>query len=150
MLVAIAIMAIVSGLALLTIPNHDDRYWRDNLDQLVSSLNMAQEESAMSGAPILAQVDSAGWRFFTFAANGPSTAMMGGAGGVSASVNGFIPDVYRPQSWYKPVEMVSLQLTLGGEVVTQAMQIPIKQAQRQAVLMRSSNGRFTWAAGVAP
>jgi len=47
MLVALAVFAIVMAVAVLTIPNHDDRYWRDNLDQLVSSLNMAQDESAM-------------------------------------------------------------------------------------------------------
>ena len=39
LLVAIAILAVVLGVAVLAIPNHDERYWRDNLDQLVSSLN---------------------------------------------------------------------------------------------------------------
>lgn len=63
-LVAIAVMAVILAVAVLAIPNHDDRYWRDNLDQLVSSLNLAQEESAMSGTPMIAQIDSAGWRFF--------------------------------------------------------------------------------------
>jgi prepilin-type N-terminal cleavage/methylation domain-containing protein len=42
MLVAIAVLAILMTIALLSVPNHDDRYWRDNLDQLVASLNMAQ------------------------------------------------------------------------------------------------------------
>ncbi len=44
MLVAIAVMAVILAVAVLAIPNHDDRYWRDNLDQLVSSLNLAHHE----------------------------------------------------------------------------------------------------------
>ncbi len=63
LLVAIAVMAVVLGLAVLAFPNHDERYWRDNLDQLTASLNMAQEESAMAGSVIVAQVDALGWRF---------------------------------------------------------------------------------------
>jgi prepilin-type N-terminal cleavage/methylation domain-containing protein len=70
MMVVIVIMAIVLGMAVLAIPNHDERYWKDNLNQLVSSLNLAQEESAMSGTPIIAQIDSVGWRFFIPNING--------------------------------------------------------------------------------
>lgn len=174
LLIAIAIMAIVMGVAVLAIPNHDDRYWRDNLDQLVGSLNMAQEESVMAGTPIMVQIDSVGWRFFTPTANG-STTMMGssasstgsnqiaggsvGLGGSSNAAstnsplmgsNGLMPDVYRPQIWSKPVEIAALQLSLGGEQVTQALQIPLKQENRQAVLMRNKNGRFSWVAGAMP
>jgi len=171
LLIAIAIMAIVMGVAVLAIPNHDDRYWRDNLDQLVGSLNMAQEESLMAGMPIMVQIDSAGWRFFTPTANGSAVMMgsntgsgqltgssvgLGGSSNASSNQsslmgsNGLMPDVYRPQAWNKPVEIAALQLTLGGEQVTQAMQIPIKQQNRQAVLFRDKNGRFTWAAGAIP
>jgi len=177
LLIAIAIMAIVMGVAVLAIPNHDDRYWRDNLDQLVGSLNMAQEESVMAGTPIMVQIDSVGWRFFTPTANG-STTMMGssassasstgsnqiaggsvGLGGSSNAAstnsplmgsNGLMPDVYRPQIWSKPVEIAALQLSLGGEQVTQALQIPLKQESRQAVLIRNKNGRFSWVAGAMP
>jgi len=35
-------------------------------------------------------------------------------------------------------------LSLGGERITEPLQIPIKQEQRQAVLMRSTSGRFQW------
>jgi len=174
LLVAIAIMAVMLGVAVLAIPNHDDRYWRDNLDQLVSSLNLAQEESAMSGTPMIAQIDSAGWRFFVPNTNGAygnsgssgsmgsSSSASGGqaislAGNSSNAVSpvsnpsGLMPDVYRPQAWYKPVEIAPLQLTLGGEQVAQVLQIPIKQVTgsgaqdtRQAILMRNRNGRFSW------
>ena len=170
LLVAIAIMAVVLGVAVLAIPNHDERYWKDNLDQLVSSLNLAQEESAMSGTPMIAQIDSAGWRFFIPNTNGAygSKDSMGSSsntsGGQSISLtgnssvspvnnpSGLMPDVYRPQAWYKPVEITPLQLTLGGEQVSQVLQIPIKQVTgsgaqdtRQALLIRNRNGRFSWA-----
>jgi len=164
LLVAIAIMAVILGVAVLALPNHDDRYWKDNLDQLVSSLNLAQEESAMSGTPMIAQVDSAGWRFFVPNVNGANGSMGSNiSGGQSLSLSGnsavspvnnpsgLMPDVYRPQSWYKPVEIAPLQLTLGGEQVAQILQIPIKQVSgsgvqdtRQALLMRNRNGRFSW------
>ena len=156
MLVAITILAILLAVALLTIPNHDDRYWRDNLDQLVSSLNMAQEESAMSGNTITVQIDSLGWRFYAPTPNSSATAMIGIGGVVSngsgnsstVTNNGLMPDVYRPQSWYKPVEINPVQFTLGGEAITQTLQIPIAQEQRRAVLLRSTGARFSWVSGV--
>ena len=183
LMVAIAIMAVILGVAVLAIPNHDERYWKDNLDQLVSSLNLAQEESAMSGTPMIAQIDSAGWRFFVpnvngaNGANGTNSAIgsygssasrssntpsgqslaLSGNAGVSPVNNpsGLMPDVYRPHSWYKPVEIAPLQLTLGEEQVVQVLQIPIKQVTgsgaqlnasdtRQAVIIRNRNGRFSW------
>ena len=163
MMVVIAIMAIVLGMAVLAIPNHDERYWKDNLNQLVSSLNLAQEESAMSGTPIIAQIDSVGWRFFipningSAANNAPLGQPLSGNSSNTLLNNAstLMPDVYRPQSWYKPVEIAPLQLTLGGEQVTQVLQIPLRQVTgsgaqlnpldtRQALLMRNRNGRFSW------
>ena len=168
LLVAIAILAVVLGVAVLAIPNHDERYWRDNLDQLVSSLNLAQEESVLSGTPMMAQIDSAGWRFLVPGSNtivtpstslslsgssSPANSSVGGAVGSAVSnPSGLMPDVYKPQAWYKPVEMAPVQLTLGGEQVTQALQIPITQVSggvgsstnRQAILLRNRNGRFSW------
>jgi type II secretion system protein H len=154
MLVAITILAILMTVALLAIPNHDDRYWRDNLDQLVSSLNMAQEESALSGTTILAQIDATGWRFAP-APNGAPTSVLINASGATANLantgnvntSGLMPDVYSPKLWYKPVIIEPVQLTLGGETITQAMQIPIGQEQRRAILQRATNGRFSWIVG---
>lgn len=175
MLVAITILAVILAVAVLAIPNHNDRYFRDNLDQLVSSLNLAQEESAMSGTPIIAQIDSTGWRFFISNTSGAGaisgssssygSTSIGQAGNAVAlggsnnapspipvNISGLLPDVYRPQSWYKSVDMVTEQLTLGGEQVTQVLQIPIKQLNVQAtgqqgaqvILIRNSSGRFSW------
>ncbi|MBT8515406.1 prepilin-type N-terminal cleavage/methylation domain-containing protein [Polynucleobacter paneuropaeus] len=170
MLVAIAVMAVILAVAVLAIPNHDDRYWRDNLDQLVSSLNLAQEESAMSGTPMIAQIDSGGWRFFIPNANGGvnasyGTSSMGQSGNAVAlggsanapspivtNTSGLLPDVYKAHSWYKLVDMAPIKLTLGGEQVAQVLQIPIKQVNTQAngqvgaqaILMRNGNGLFSW------
>lgn len=62
--------------------------------------------------------------------------------------NGLMPDVYQAKSWYKPVEIAPLQITLGGEFVSEVLQIPIRQASgsdiRAAVLIRNRNGRFSW------
>jgi hypothetical protein len=160
MLVAITILVILMAVAMLTIPNHDDRYWRDNLDKLVASLNMAQEESALSGTSILAQIDAQGWRFVPVAGaptNAPNVMIsMGGLGSNLPSAqqsmlgaSGLMPDVYRAQIWYKPIVIEPVQLTLGGEAITTALQIPLAQEQRRALLIRATNGRFSWANGVA-
>jgi prepilin-type N-terminal cleavage/methylation domain-containing protein len=158
MLVAIAILAIMLSVALLVIPNHDDRYWRNNLDQLVGSLNLAQEESVMSGNLMTVQIDSMGWRFLVATPNSSASAMVGingvvtnaaGNGGTLIN-NGLMPDVYRPQTWYKPVVVEPAQLSLGGEIITQVLQIPIAQERRRAVLTRSSSGRFSWVGGTLP
>jgi len=162
MLVAITILAILLAVAFLTIPNHDDRYWKDNLDQLVGSLNMAQEESALSGTPMLVQIDAVGWRFVPAtgaASNAPANAMIT-IGGLSSNptssqqpvvgTSGLMPDVYRPQAWHKPVVIEPVQLTLGGEAITTALQIPLAQEKRKALLMRATNGRFSWANGAVP
>jgi len=139
-LVAIAVMAVLLGIAVLALPNHDERYWRDNLDQLVSSLNFAQEESTMSGTPMLAQVDGLGWRFSM-----PISALTASVGNPSGNPGStFLPDVYRAQTWHKPVEMIPVQLSLGGERFTEPLQVAIKQENRQAVLLRTTSGRFQW------
>lgn len=154
MLVAITILVIMMAIAALTIPNHDDRYWRDNLDQLVSSLNLAQEESALSGTTMFIQIDALGWRFSQTPNSSASSQLMGFGGTFSNPVNvptprgssGLMPDVYAPQLWYKPVVIEPVQLSLGGETIAQAIRIPIAQEQRRALLIRNTNGRFAWAA----
>ena len=136
LLVALVVMATLLSIAVLTLPNHEARYWRDNLDQLVSSLNIAQDESALSGMPMLAHVDGEGWRFSL-----PASA--NSANGIYSGTP-FLPDVYRPQRWHMPVVMTQVQLSLGTEILVDALQIPIQQGSRHAVLMRSSSGRFQW------
>lgn len=147
-LVALVIMAIILGGAVLALPNHDERYWRDNLDQLVASLNLAQDESAMSGSPMVVQIDSVGWRFYSpsiiAAMQNPMNSNMSSSNTPAMSTSGLIPDVYKAQPWHKPVEMSPIQMNIGNEEVSQVLQIAIKQDTRQAVVVRNNNGRFSW------
>ena len=161
MLIAITILAIVMSLAVLNLPNHDERYWRNDLDHLVSSLNAAQDESAMGGNAIQAQIDSQGWRFYQANFNGASGMDFGlGSGGaltLGASVanvqanqpngSGLMPDVYKPQFWNKAMQIAPVQLTLGGETVNEPLNIAIAQDTRRATLLRNRNGYFQWAGG---
>jgi general secretion pathway protein H len=136
MLLVLSIVAILLTVAFLTIPNHDERNWRNNLDQLVASLNAAQDESQMTGIPMRAEINESGWRFSksdpltqTRDSNQPAT---------------FIPDAYKAQSWSKPVVMDPLQLNLGAEYVSEGLRTSIEQEKRTATLIRSNDGHFSW------
>jgi len=136
MLLVLSIVAILLTVAVLTIPNHDERNWRNNLDQLVTSLNAAQDESQMTGIPMRAEIDESGWRFSksdpmtqTRDSNQPAT---------------FIPDAYKARAWSKPVIMDSLQLNLGAEYVSEVLRTTIEQDKRTATLIRSNDGHFSW------
>lgn len=136
MLLVLTIVAILLTVAVLTIPNHDERNWRNNLDQLVASLNAAQDESQMTGVPMRAEIGESGWRFSkadpmaqTNSLNQPTT---------------FIPDAYKAQTWSKPVVMDPLQLNLGAEYVSEGLRRTIEQEKRTATLIRSSDGHFNW------
>ena len=137
MLLVLSIVAILLTVAVLTIPNHDERNWRNNLDQLVSSLNAAQDESQMTGIPMRAEIGESGWRFSksdplaqTRESNQPAS---------------FIPDAYKAQTWSKPVIMDPLQLNLGAEYVSEVLRTTIEQEKRTATLIRSNDGHFSWA-----
>jgi general secretion pathway protein H len=136
MLLVLGIVAILLTVAVLTIPNHDERNWRNNLDQLVTSLNAAQDESQMTGIPMRAEISESGWRFSksdpmnqTRDSNQPPT---------------FIPDAYKAQTWSKPVVMEPLQLNLGAEYVSEGLRTTIEQEKRTATLIRSNDGHFSW------
>ena len=161
MLVAIAILATVMVAAMLAIPNHDDRYWRENLSQLVRSLNLAQEEASFTGMDMLVQIDNQGWRFIANSArlsapssqanfsvrleNAPSTNF-----GLSVGMNPVRDEFYRSQVWYKPVAMESVQLNLNPEPITTPWQTTIVQENRKVILQRSNTGHFSWNESGAP
>jgi general secretion pathway protein H len=136
MLLALSIVAIILSVAVFAIPNHDERYWRSNLDQLVSSLNAAQEESQISGIPMRAVITQSGWRFNTV--NRDSRIQD------PALNNTFIPEAYKPQTWFKPVNLEPVQLYLGTEFVNEELRVSLQQDKRLATLMRSNDGRFFW------
>jgi len=136
MLLVLSIVAILLTVAVLTIPNHDERNWRNNLDQLVTSLNAAQDESQMTGVPMRAEIDESGWRF---SKSDPMTQARD-----SNQPATFIPDAYKAQTWSKPVMMGPLQLNLGSEYVSEGLRAAIEQDKRTATLIRSNDGHFNW------
>ena len=114
MLLALTIVAILLGVAVLAIPNHDERYWRNNLDQLVSTLNAAQDESQSSGIPVSVAINQLGWRF--------SKPTRTGQVQDPTLTNTFIPEAY----------------------MNEELRIPLEQEKRLAILIRSNDGRFYW------
>lgn len=136
MLLVLTIVAILLTVAVLTIPNHDERNWRNNLDQLVTSLNAAQDESQMTGIPMRAEIDESGWRF---SKSDPMTQARD-----SNQPATFIPDAYKAQAWSKPVMMGPLQLNLGAEYVSEGLRTTIEQDKRTATLIRLNDGHFSW------
>ena len=136
MLLALTIVAVLLGVAVIAIPNHDERYWRSNLDQLVSSLNAAQDESQISGIPMRVVINQSGWRF--------NKANQGRRTPDPVLTNTFIPEAYKPQTWFKPVNLEPVQLYLGTEFVNEELRVPLQQDKRVATLIRSNDGRFFW------
>ena len=136
MLLALTVLAILLTVAVLAIPNHDERNWKNNLDQLVASLNAAQDESQITGIPMRAEINESGWRF------SKSDPMAQASNSNQSST--FIPDAYKAQAWSKPVVIDSLQLNLGSEYIAQVIRTPIQQEKRSATLIRSSDGHFSW------
>ncbi|MBU3630711.1 prepilin-type N-terminal cleavage/methylation domain-containing protein [Polynucleobacter sp. AP-Melu-500A-A1] len=136
MLIALMIVAILLSLAVLAIPNHDERNWQNNLDQLTATLNAAQDESQSSGIPMRVEIDRSGWRFYK---RDPvdQTQSLG-------SQSTFTPDAYKAQSWSKPVIILQVQFSLGSEYVTEESRISIEQEKRTATLLRSRDGHFSW------
>ena len=136
MLLALMIVAILLGVAVLVIPNHDERYWRNNLDQLVSTLNAAQDESQSSGIPVSVAINQLGWRF--------SKPTRTGQVQDPTLTNTFIPEAYKPHVWFKPVNVEPVQFNLGTEYVNEELRITLEQEKRLAILIRSNDGRFYW------
>ena len=136
MVLALTIVAILFSVAIIAIPNHDARYWRSNLDQLVSSLNAAQDESQISGIPMRVVINQSGWRFSKVNRVIPIQDPV--------LTNTFIPEAYKPQAWFKPVDIEPVQLDLGTEFVNEELRIRLQQEQRLATLIRSNDGRFFW------
>jgi type II secretion system protein H len=136
MLLALTVVAILLAVAVLAIPNHDERNWRNNLDQLVASLNAAQDESQITGIPMRVEVNESGWHF--------SKSVSMGQVKDSTQPPTFIPDAYKAQAWSKPVIIEPLQLNLGAEYIAEVLRTSIQQEKRSATLIRSSDGHFNW------
>lgn len=126
-LVVLALLGLVYALASLAIPNHQERYWRDNVEALRVSLNAAQDEAALRGVPIVAEVDAQGWRFHQNTRAGSMQVMR---------------EPFAPRLWQHPVNVSPVQWQLGDEAAQAITPLQLSQEQRQATLSRNSLGQF--------
>jgi len=62
-LVVLLILSITFGMLSVSFFNTEQTQWRDMNRRLVVSLNHAKDETTLSGAPIVFQIDGKGWRF---------------------------------------------------------------------------------------
>jgi len=122
-LVVLVILSVVLGLATLRLPNQDQRYFQDRLEQLTASLNIAQDESVITGAPILVQIDPVGWRFYQLQARNQFR---------------LLQSPLAPQVWHKKVELNGLtELVIGQESITEPWSVEIKQEQLKAQISKT-------------
>jgi hypothetical protein len=62
-LVVLLILSITFGMLSVSFFNTEQTQWRDMNRRLIVSLNHARDETTLSGAPIVFQIDEKGWRF---------------------------------------------------------------------------------------
>lgn len=141
MMIAITILAILLGAAVLNIPSHESRYWRTDLDHLVGSLNAAQDEATVTGQVILVQIDQRGWRFGVAGNEGLNAFHDSSKNRRLVTI---LPDIYKPQVWSGVMLLEAAQLTLGDELFGERLRLTITQYHRKAILQRDSYGRFSW------
>ncbi len=126
-LVVLALVGLIFALATLAIPNHQERYWRDNVEALRVSLNAAQDEAVHSGVPIVVEIDPQGWRFYQNTRAGSMQPMR---------------EPFAPRVWQNPVNVSPVQWQLGDEAAQFITPLQLTQEQRQAILSRNSVGQF--------
>lgn len=62
-LVVLLILSITFGMMSVSFFNTEQTQWKDMNRRLIVSLNHGKDETALSGAPIVFQIDEKGWRF---------------------------------------------------------------------------------------
>jgi type II secretion system protein H len=62
-LVVLLILSITFGMISVSFFNTEQTQWKDMNRRLVVSLNHGKDETVLSGAPIMFQIDEKGWRF---------------------------------------------------------------------------------------
>ena len=127
-LVVLVILSVVLGLATLRLPNQDQRYFQDRLEQLTAGLNIAQDESVITGVPILVQIDPVGWRFYQLQARNQFR---------------LLQSPLAPQVWHKKVELSGLtEFVIGQESIAEPWSVEIKQEQFKAQISKTEMRLF--------
>lgn len=149
-LIAIAIVSILMSVAVVNIPNNDARHWKNDTNHLLTLMNVAHEESLMNGRPLHLKVDQNGWNFFYLDKNGFKL-NQNSANPASIGINESflansrstqLPDIYKPQSWVKPVSIAPVELVLGEELFNEGLTIKISQNERKVTIYRNRYGHF--------
>ncbi len=62
-LIVLLILSITFGMVSVSFFNTEQTQWKDMNRRLIVSLNHGKDETTLSGAPIVFQIDAKGWRF---------------------------------------------------------------------------------------
>lgn len=63
LLIVLVIISVTLTAVSLSLPNNDQRQWKDINHRLIVSLNQAKDETTLYGATISFHIDDKGWRF---------------------------------------------------------------------------------------
>jgi len=128
LLVVISILGFILSMATLALPNNDEKLWKQDVEELIATLNQAREEVAMSGAPIRWVSSSQGWSFRQISLQGEERPL---------------GDPLKERQWRLSPTLTSIdQLVIGQEVFTPPTMIELKHGTLSARIQREKNGRF--------
>jgi general secretion pathway protein H len=128
LLVVISILGFILSMATLALPNNNEKLWKQDVEELIATLNQAREEAAMSGAPIRWVSSSQGWSFRQISLQGDERPL---------------GDPLKERRWRLSPTLSSIdQLVIGQEVFTSPTMIEIRHGTLSARIQREKNGRF--------
>ena len=127
-LVVLVILSIVFGMMSVSFFGTEQTQWKDMNRRLIVSLNQAKDETTLSAAPIMFQIDEKGWRFLT-----PNLK------------DDFyvLGDALSPFVWKLPTKVEgTTQFLLDGAGSTPAILFKITQDSLTATIHRRQDGYF--------
>jgi type II secretion system protein H len=128
LLVVISILGFILSMATLALPNSNEKLWKQDVEELIATLNQAREEVATSGASIRWVSSSQGWSFRQISPQGDERP---------------VGDPLKERRWRLSPTLTSIdQLVIGQEVFTPPTMIELKHGTLSARIQREKNGRF--------
>ena len=127
-LVVLVILSIVFGMMSVSFFDTEQTQWKDTNRRLLVSLNQAKDETTLSGAPIMFQIDAKGWRFLT-----PNL----------KDEFYVLGDALSPVFWKTQTKVEgTTQFFLDGAGATPAIQFKMTQDTLTATIRRRMDGYF--------
>ena len=128
LLVVISILGFILSMATLALPNNNEKLWKQDVEELIATLNQAREEVAMSGSPIRWVSSSQGWSFRQINLQGDERPL---------------GNPLQERHWRLSPTSTSIdQLIIGQEVFTPQTMLELKHGNLSARIQREKNGRF--------